>query len=201
MLLAWGVHSNAYLPVLPGLLLYGVGLALILTANDPVSLDMVPASDHGQASGVSATAEQFGGAVGIAGLYLIFHATYLSELRSKISSSVLPDMTRQQAQQFKDALTAAESTGLRPKSFNSALAQYLLPARAASEDGYSAAFAAVSVLCLVALVLMIRLIRKPPPLPHLARPGDSDGQAARSVDPASQRDAQEITGGPGQQPV
>jgi EmrB/QacA subfamily drug resistance transporter len=161
LLLAWGVHSSAYLPVLPGLLLFGVGLALILTVNDPVSLDTVPERDHGQASGVSATAEQFGGAVGIAGLYLIFHATYLNELQSKIANSPLPKMTRQQGQQFKNAIAAAEDTGLRPKSFNSALAHYLLPARAASEDGYSAAFVAVSLLCLVALVLMIRLIRKP----------------------------------------
>ena len=38
VLLAWGVHSNAYLPVFPGLLLYGIALALILTVNDPVGL-------------------------------------------------------------------------------------------------------------------------------------------------------------------
>jgi MFS family permease len=39
LLLAWGVHSNAYLPVLPGLLLYGVGLALVLPAGHRRSLD------------------------------------------------------------------------------------------------------------------------------------------------------------------
>jgi hypothetical protein len=58
------------------------------------SLDTVPESDHGQASGVSATAEQFGGAVGIAGLYLIFHASYLNRLNSDIARSALPQMTR-----------------------------------------------------------------------------------------------------------
>jgi len=161
LLLAWGVHGHAYLPVLPGLLLYGTGLALILTVNDPVSIDTVPARDHGQASGVSATAEQFGGAVGIAVLYLIFHGTYVNQLQARIAASPLSALTRQQGQQFKDALTAAESTGLQPKSFNSSLEQYLLPARAASEYGYSAAFLAVSVLCLVALILMIALVRKP----------------------------------------
>jgi EmrB/QacA subfamily drug resistance transporter len=170
LLLAWGVHASAYLAILPGLLLYGIGLALILTVNDPVSLDTVPEGDHGQASGVSATAEQFGGAVGIAGLYLIFHASYVNELNSKIAGSPLPRLTGQHAQQFKDAIFAAENTGLRPGSFSSSLAQYLLPARAASEDGYSVAFMAVGVLCLVALVLMVRLIRKPPAAPELAEP-------------------------------
>ncbi len=198
LLLAWGVHSNAYLPVLPGLMLYGTGLALILTVNDPVSIDTVPASDHGQASGVSATAEQFGGAVGIAVLYLIFHATYLNQLQAKIAASPLSAMTRQQGQQFKNALAAAESTGLQPKSFNSSLAQYLLPARAASEYGYSAAFVAVSVLCLVALVLMILLIRKPPgpPEPAETTPAESRAGAGGHTDPEVRRDdrSPEVTG-------
>jgi EmrB/QacA subfamily drug resistance transporter len=196
LLLAWSVHSAAYLPLLPGLLLYGVGLSLVLTANDPVSLDTVPVSDHGQASGVSATAEQFGGAVGIAGLYLIFHASYLSELQSKIASSPLPHMTPQQAAQFKNSLIAAESTGLRVNSFGSSIAHYLLPARAASEDGYSLAFITVSVLCLVALVVMIRLIRKPPRQPDLSESAaiDGDAQPGRSFDLASHDGDQEVTG-------
>ena len=45
-----------------------------------------------------------------------------------------------------------------------------LPARAASEYGYSAAFLAVSVLCLIALIVMIQLIRK---TPDLAPPTES----------------------------
>jgi hypothetical protein len=45
-----------------------------------------------------------------------------------------------------------------------------LPARAAFEYGYSAAFLAVSVLCLIALIVMIRLIRK---TPDLAPPTES----------------------------
>jgi len=114
VVLAWSVHANAYLPLLPGLLLYGMGLALILTVNDPVSLDTVPESDHGQASGVSATAEQFGGAVGIAGLYLVFHATYLNRLQSAIARSPLPRMTVQQGVQFKNALYAAKTRDCSP---------------------------------------------------------------------------------------
>ncbi len=162
VVLAWAAFANAYLPLLPGLLLYGTGLALVLTVNDPVSLDTIPAGDNGQASGVSATAEQFGGAVGIALLYLIFHATYLNLLYAQVNGSTLPKLSAAKAQQFKNAIAAAESTGLRPQSFDSSLARYLLPARTASADGYAAAFVAVSVLALIALVLVLRLIRKPP---------------------------------------
>lgn len=159
--LAFGIDANAYGAILPGLLLFGVALAFILTVNDPVSLDMVSSSDQGQASGVSATAEQFGGAVGIAGLYLAFHASYLHRLTQSISRSPLPDLTARQALRFKNALQAAEQTGLSPKSFDARLVHYLPLARSASDHGYIVAVLTVSVLALIGLVFMARLVRKP----------------------------------------
>ena len=85
--LAWGVGTDSYPELLPGLLLYGIGLALVLTVNDPVSLDTVPDPDQGQASGVSATAEQGGGAIGIALLYALFHGAYVSRLHELSTAS------------------------------------------------------------------------------------------------------------------
>ncbi len=70
-----------------------LGLALVLTVNDPVSLDMVAPADHGQASGVSATAEQGGGAIGIALLYSIVHTVYVGRLHVDIDRSSLADLT------------------------------------------------------------------------------------------------------------
>ena len=84
VLLAIGGFQFNYWFVLPGLLAYGAGLAVVLTVNDPVSLSDVPDADHGQAAGVSATAEQFGGSLGIAVLYLIFHTTYVAQLHAII---------------------------------------------------------------------------------------------------------------------
>lgn len=159
--LALGIDQNSYLPILPGLLLYGVALALVLTVNDPVTLDTVPPRDHGQASGVSATAEQFGGALGIAGLYLVFHTSYVHRLVTSISSSPLPNLTKGQAVQFKNALLASEQTGLRPKSFDPGLRAYLPLARSASDHGYIVAILAVSVLAIIGLLLMVWLVRKP----------------------------------------
>jgi EmrB/QacA subfamily drug resistance transporter len=177
VILAVSVHAHTYLPLLPGFLIYGIGLALILTVNDPVSLDTVPETDQGQASGVSATAEQFGGAVGIAGLYLIFHSVYINRLTAAISGSTLPELTGPQAAQFKNAIIAAESTGLHPSSFTSSLTAYLLPARSASETGYGAAFLAVGMTCLAALFAMMRLVRKPPEILGVTESA-ADGEAA-----------------------
>ena len=51
VVLGVGVYVNNYWILLPGFAIYGIGLALILTVNDPVSLDTLPEQSHGQASG------------------------------------------------------------------------------------------------------------------------------------------------------
>lgn len=50
------------------MLLQGVGLGVVLTVNDPVGMNAVGDADRGQAAGIINTAEQLGGAIGIAGL-------------------------------------------------------------------------------------------------------------------------------------
>lgn len=162
LLLALGTGSNTYLAILPGLLAFGVGLALVLTVNDPVSLDTVPSADQGQASGVSATAEQFGGAIGIATLYLLFHAVYLRDLEGSVARSAAPDASTQQLIRLREALQASEQTGLHPNSFPADLVKYLIPARTASDHGYAVAFLAVSAVALIALVVMAVMVRRPP---------------------------------------
>jgi MFS family permease len=163
VLLAIGVGHNSYLWLLPGLLAYGIGLAIVLTVNDPVSLDTVPDSDSGQVSGVSATAEQGGGAIGIALLYVLFHSAYISRLYSEIESKNLPRLGEATGSAFRDQIQAAEQTGLRPGSFDPALTQYLVPAEAASDFGYTVTFLAVTVLSLLAMGAVAWLVRKPPP--------------------------------------
>ena len=54
--------------LVPGLLLQGLGLGVVLTVNDPTGLGAVPEGDRGQAAGTINTTEQLGGAVGIAAL-------------------------------------------------------------------------------------------------------------------------------------
>ena len=114
-----------YWLILPGLLLYGGGLAIVLTVNDPVSLSDVPEAAQGQAAGVSATAGQFGGALGIAVLYLIFHTTYVAQLHAIINNGPLADLTNDEYVRLRVDIIAAESTGLKPKLFDPFLSPYL----------------------------------------------------------------------------
>ena len=156
-----GVGQHDYFALLPGLLLYGTGLSLVLTVNDPVSLDSVADGESGEVSGVSATAEQAGGAVGIAGLYAIFHTVYVHRLNYLIDTGPLADLTAREGQQLKAALQAAEQTGLSPHRFNPALVQFLAPAARASDRGYVAAYLAVTVVALIGVVVVACLVRRP----------------------------------------
>jgi MFS family permease len=160
-LLAWGVYEHTFLGVLPGLLVYGVGLSLVLTTNDPVSLDTIPDADEGQASGVSATAEQFGGALGIAVLYSIFHAVYVQQLHVGINASRLPDLSDASLRALKAGIEAAETTGLRVEAFNVKLQAYLGIARDASDQAYLVTFLGVAGIAILGAALVAWLVRKP----------------------------------------
>jgi hypothetical protein len=161
LVLAWGAHDADYLRMLPGLLLYGIGLALILTVNDPVTLDTIPEEQHGQASGVSATAEQGFGALGIAVLYALFHGAYVARLHELIDQGPLRDLTLPQYEALRAGILRAEATGLHPSQFDPSLVAYLFPARSAAEHGYAVAFLAVSLVAAVGLASVAWLVRRP----------------------------------------
>jgi EmrB/QacA subfamily drug resistance transporter len=172
VLLALTVGRHDYWSLLPGLVVYGIGLAIVLTVNDPVSLDTIPEKDHGQASGVSATAEQGGGAIGIALLYAVFHHAYLAGLYQEVAQRGLPALTPETASQLRDSLYAAEQTGLDPSTFDASVSEYLLVARAASASGYTVVFIATTVIALIGLVVTAALVRKPPRTPP-SEPGEA----------------------------
>jgi MFS family permease len=66
-----GVNGSPW-PVVPGLVVAGAGLALLLIPLGNVVLAAVPADAAGGASGLFSTAQQLGGAVGVALLGTIF---------------------------------------------------------------------------------------------------------------------------------
>jgi EmrB/QacA subfamily drug resistance transporter len=66
VVLAVSVSSESAVALIPGLLLQGLGLGIVLTVNDPTGLTAVPAKDAGEAAGMINTSEQLGGALGIA---------------------------------------------------------------------------------------------------------------------------------------
>ena len=161
VLLAITADDNSYAALLPGLLVYGVGLALVLTVNDPVTLDTIPEKEHGQASGVSATAEQFGGALGIAVLYSIFHANYLDQLHERVARSPLPELSSTTGAALRHSIEAAQATGMRIDHLDPAVRGYIFIARDASNYAYSVVFVAVAAIALVAACLVGWLVSKP----------------------------------------
>ncbi|MGE0028204.1 MAG: MFS transporter [Thermoleophilia bacterium] len=162
VVLAIGAEVDEYAAILPGLLVMGCGLALVLTVNDPVTIDMLPEATHAQASGVSATAEQGGGAIGIAVLYAIFHGAYLNGLHERIDDSPLADPTSAQYERLKAEIIAAEQTGLHPSHFDPQLKEYLRPARDAAAHGYSVTFIAVAVIGAIGALAVGLLVRRAP---------------------------------------
>jgi len=165
VLLAATVSTDSYLWLLPGLLAYGTGLAIVLTVNDPVTVDSIPDVDQGQASGVSATAEQGGGALGIAVLYALFHQTYLVRLYADMAAAPGPALDRDTLGRLKDVLLGEEQTGLNPKDFGDYVQSYLIPAKEASNVGYAVTFLAVTVLALIGAAAAWWLVRRPAQTP------------------------------------
>ena len=161
-----GVHeitptARDYFVLLPGLVLFGTGLALVLAVNDPVSLDSVDDRLSGQVAGLSATAEQAGGAIGIAALYAVFHAVYAHRLHDLTANGSTSGLTSAQGAQLRDALQASEQTGLQPEHFDQSLVRFLVPAFNASKLGYGAVFLVVVGVALIGAVTSALLVRKP----------------------------------------
>jgi EmrB/QacA subfamily drug resistance transporter len=102
-------ESAAWL--IPGLLLQGIGLGVVLTVNDPTGLNSVPEGSQGQAAGMINTSEQLGGAIGIAVLAAIEVSYYKHQLFARLhENGIFP--TQQQINDFTDFTQRAEQHGL-----------------------------------------------------------------------------------------
>ena len=84
--LGLGATGESAVALIPGLLLQGVGLGVVLTVNDPVGMNAVADADRGQAAGIINTAEQLGGAIGIAGLGALQLSYYFHRLFADLAS-------------------------------------------------------------------------------------------------------------------
>lgn len=108
---ALAVSTREYMYLIPGLLLQGTGLGIVLTVNDPTGLDAVPEKDQGQAAGLINTSEQLGGAVGIAGLT----AVLVGISRSRTESALLDrgiHTTAAEVDRWREFIVTIEQKGL-----------------------------------------------------------------------------------------
>ena len=70
-------------------------------------------------------------------------------------------LTPKQGAQLRQALQAAEQTGLQPHHFDQSLVRFLEPAFDASQLGYGAVFIAVAGLSVIGAICTARLVRQP----------------------------------------
>ena len=75
--------SGGYLSILPGLLVLGVGIGLLMSPSTTAITESLPEEHQGVASALNDTVREFGGAIGIALLGSVLNAGY----RSSVSSS------------------------------------------------------------------------------------------------------------------
>lgn len=150
------VGFESYWWIVPGLLIQGTGLSLILTVNDPTAIDPVPERDHGQAAGVCDTAEQVGGALGLATLATLYHTSFLSRYQH---TEAFTQATKALREKFYVQIQAAEATGLDVAQFEPAERALVEAAREASLFGYRVSFLAVAVIAGLGALVMWALVR------------------------------------------
>jgi EmrB/QacA subfamily drug resistance transporter len=97
--------------LIPGLVLQGLGLGIVLTVNDPTGLTAVPERDQGVAAGMINTSEQLGGALGIAILLAIELSHYLDQLHDRLAARGIRP-TPAQNEQGREFILQAEQLGL-----------------------------------------------------------------------------------------
>ena len=162
--LAIAASDTSATSLIPGLVLQGIGLGIVLTVNDPTGLTAVDESDQGAAAGMINTSEQLGGAVGIAVLLAVELEVYFNELFGKLADKGI-DPTTAQDDKVRGFIFEAEREGLEkaladvPKGDNP-IRISLDDLIAAHVSGFEAAFLVTSGVALVGAIVMFALVRK-----------------------------------------
>jgi hypothetical protein len=143
--------------------LQGVGLGIVLTVNDPVGLGAVPAENGGEAAGMINTAEQLGGALGIAGFLALEYEHYLDELYDRLGARGI-DPTQAQVDTSREYLLRAEEAGLHDIPEPGIVRYVLSDITAAHVDGFQLAFGGSAVIALIGAMVCLVLVRRGEPL-------------------------------------
>lgn len=159
---ALGVSEREYIYLLPGLVLQGIGLGMVLTVNDPTGLDSVPPEDQGQAAGVINTSEQLGGAVGIAMLSAILINTSVHRTNESLAEKGIRP-TPAQDSQWKEFILTIEQKGLGSIDISSqpaAIKYALNDVLSAHVAAYEAVFYSTAGIALLGALVSFLLVRK-----------------------------------------
>src|ERR1700742_2920805 len=111
VVLAVSVSSESAVALIPGLLLQGLGLGIVLTVNDPTGLTAVPEKDAGEGAGMINTSEQMGGALGLAVLSAVELGVNFHDLDSKLAAQGVHP-SPQQYDEARNLIVEAEEKGI-----------------------------------------------------------------------------------------
>jgi MFS family permease len=155
-----GVTGHSAWALIPGLVLQGIALGTVLTVNDPVGMNAVEEKDQGVAAGIINTAEQFGGAIGIAILGAVQIGTYFTFLDNRLArENIVP--TPQQTATVHAFIEQAMERGIRNVQANDpSVARVYQDLIDAHGESFRVAFAVSAVIAVLGAVASWILVRK-----------------------------------------
>jgi EmrB/QacA subfamily drug resistance transporter len=151
--------SQSLWPLMPGFLLQGIGLGIVLTVNDPTALGSVPAEDQGQASGINDTGEQLGGAVGIALFSAILLHIYYGRLFGLMADRGIKP-TQHQMHRGREFVLWAEQKGIKNVKLPPAMREVLGDFERAHVYANQLTFGLMGLVAIVGAVVCWLLVRK-----------------------------------------
>jgi MFS family permease len=154
-----GFPSQSLMPLLPGFVLQGIGLGIVLTVNDPTALGSAPAEDQGQASGINDTGEQLGGAVGIALFTAVLLHLYFGRLYALLAERGIK-VTQGEIQQGREFVLRAEQKGLQQVSMPPRIRYVLGQFEAAHVYAFQLTFVLMGLLAIVGALVCWLLVRR-----------------------------------------
>jgi EmrB/QacA subfamily drug resistance transporter len=153
--------GDSAVALIPGLLLQGAGLGVVLTVNDPVGMNAVDDADSGQAAGIINTAEQMGGAIGIAGLGAAQLGFYFHVFYARLATRGIKP-TPAQTRNVKHFIDEAEIKGLHNVQLNPTVRYVLHDLIHTHAESFQFAFYISAGVALVGAVTSWALVRKQP---------------------------------------
>ncbi|MGD9735427.1 MAG: MFS transporter [Solirubrobacterales bacterium] len=159
VVLALSVSEESAVALIPGLLLQGLGLGIVLTVNDPTGLTAVPPEDVGEGAGMINTSEQLGGALGIAALTAVELGVNFHVLDEKLAEQGVHP-TAAQVERARELIIEAEQSGFKHLP-ESPLLNLIRPDVAASHvTAFEVTFAVAAGIALLGALCTLTLVRK-----------------------------------------
>ncbi len=159
IVLAVSVSSESAVALIPGLLLQGLGLGIVLTVNDPTGLTAVPEKDAGEGAGMINTSEQLGGALGIAALSAVELGINFHDINSKLAAQGIHP-TPQQVEEARGVIVEAEEKGINHLPHTEILGVIKPDVIASHVHAFEVTFYASAGIAIVGAIMSIVLVRK-----------------------------------------